>query len=260
MQQLDNDPGPGRPVIARIPVADLALRPAVTDLGGLLRRLGGLGANEIAQIRALPLVRSRWRAGANLLPDPRGAPLHIVLAGWASRQRVLRDGRRLILDFAVAGDGFGRSAGAEEPLREKIMALTPVETVNAEALLTLAEESGPQSALARALKAMRREDQARMLDHMVRLGRLTAAEKLAHFLLEMQRRTVAPDAAGPRGFRLPLTQEAIGDALGLSVVHVNRVLRQLRVDGLIAMREGLVWIPEPEKLAALAVLEQLKGA
>jgi CRP-like cAMP-binding protein len=107
---------------------------------------------------------------------------------------------------------------------------------------------------------MRPEDQARLIDHMVRLGRLTAVEKLAHFLLEMQRRTAAPDAAGPRGFRLPLTQEAIGDALGLSVVHVNRVLRQLRLDNLIAMREGLVWILEPEKLTALAVLELPPGA
>jgi CRP-like cAMP-binding protein len=260
MQQLDDGPRPGQAALARPPVAEPPPRPAFTELGGLLRRLGALGADEVAQIRALPLVRSRWRPGANLLSDPREARLHIVLGGWASRQRVLRDGRRLILDFAVPGDGFGREGPAEGPCREKIVALTPVDTVDAEALLVLAEQSGPQSALARALEAMRREDRTRMLDHMVRLGRLTAVEKLAHFLLEMQRRTVPPDAASPRGFRLPLTQEAIGDALGLSVVHVNRVLRQLRLDGLIATREGLVWVLEPDKLAALAVLELPKGA
>jgi CRP-like cAMP-binding protein len=244
-------------------VAERVARAASPELGGLLRRLGSLGPEDIAQIRALPLIRSRWRPGADLLPDGCGRGFHIVLAGWSGHQRELRDGRRLILDFVVPGDSFGLAASAGEPLSEKIVAITPVETVDARALLALAERSGPQSALARALEAMRSEDQARMLDNMMRLGRLTAVEKLAHFLLEMRRRTAAPDAgpsAGPRGFRLPLTQATIGDALGLSVVHVNRVLHQLRADNLIAIREGLAWVLEPEKLAALAMLEPRNGA
>jgi CRP-like cAMP-binding protein len=255
MRQLDDGPRPGHCAGARPAASEPVVRPALTDFGGLLRRLRGLGAEEIAQIRALPLVRSRWRPGANLLPDPLGGHPHIVLAGWASRQRVLRDGRRLILDFVVAGDCFGGAPEAGAPFREKMVAVTAVEAVDATALFGLAEQSGPQSALAQALEAMRREDQARMFDHMVRLGRLTAPEKVAHFLLEMDRRTVTPGGPPSRGFRLPLTQEAIGDTLGLSVVHVNRVLRQLRADKLIALREGLAWVLEPEKLAALAVLE-----
>ena len=176
---------------------------------------------------------------------------------------MLRDGRRLILDFAVPGDSFGHVAEDAPTLREKIVAVTPVEAVDAEGLLALARQSGPESGLAKALEAMRREDEARLLDHMVRLGRLTAMEKVAHSFLEMERRTAAPDtpgAPGPRGFRLPLTQEAIGDALGLSVVHVNRVLRQLRGEKLIALREGQACILEPEKLTALAVLDLPKGA
>jgi CRP-like cAMP-binding protein len=254
MQQQDHSLISERLPGARPAVAGSLQRPAVAELGGLLRRLGGLGDDEIAQIRSLPLAHSRWRAGANLLPDRRDTRLHIVLTGWASRQRVLRDGRRLILDFAVPGDGFGRDGGGDA-LGEKIVAVSPVETVDAGSLLALADELGPRSALAQALEAMRREDHARIMDHMVRLGRLTAVEKLAHFFLEMERRTAWPDAARGRGFRFPLTQQLIGDALGLSVVHVSRVLSQLRAEKLIAIREGLAWVLEPEKLAALAVLE-----
>ncbi len=255
MQRPGDGLGPERPSTKAPASPALPLRPASTEPGGLLRRLGGLSAEEIAQIQAVPLARSRSRPGANLLPDPRAASLHIVLSGWASRQRVLRDGRRQILDFVVPGDTFGRDGDAEPLFRQKIVAVTPVEAVDATALLTLAEQSGPQSRLAQGLEAVRREDQARMFDHMVRLGRLTAPEKVAHFLLEMERRTAAPDGPPSRGFRLPLTQQAIGDALGLSVVHVNRVLRQLRASKLIALREGLAWVLEREKLAALAVLE-----
>jgi CRP-like cAMP-binding protein len=237
-------------------VADVLARPrAAADLGGALRRLGGLRADEVEQIRLLPLPRYRWRPGANLLIESRDASPQIVLSGWVSRQRLLRDGRRLILDFLVAGDGLGFASEEEPRLREKFVAMTPAETIDAAAFAAFAASGGPNSGLARALAAMRRQDHARLLDHMMRLGRLTAVEKIAHFLLEMERRVGGAEAGGGRGFRLPLTQEAIGDALGLSIVHVNRVLRQLRAEKLISIHGGLAWVLAPEKLAALAVLE-----
>lgn len=241
-------------------MADGLARTTAADLGGLLRRLGGLRAEEVARIRALPPPRRRWRPGANLSFEPHP---QIVLSGWASRQRVLRDGRRLILDFVVPGDLFG-GAEVDGPAREKIVAVTPLEAVDVETLVALAAEADsggePGGGLTDSLAAMRREDHARLLDHMMRLGRLTAIEKVAHFLLEMERRVGGPETANGRGFRLPLTQEAIGDALGLSIVHVNRVLRQLRAEKLIALRSGLAWVLDPEKLAALAMLEPLVGA
>ena len=86
---------------------------------------------------------------------------------------------------------------------------------------------------------------------MVRLGRLTAHEKVAHFVLEMQRRSGAPEASS---FPLPLTQETISDALGVSVVHLNRVLRQLRAANLVTLRGGVALVGDPKALATAAVL------
>jgi len=220
----------------------------------LLRRFPGLGPLEIEQIQCLELARRRWRPGMVMLGEGQEAHPYLLLSGWVSRQRVLSDGRRLIFDLLVPGDGFGFAADANARARRQVVAVTAVETVDAEALAVLARECGPEGRLAQAMAALQREDEARLMESMVRLGRLTALEKVSHFLLEMERRT----STGPgelKGFRLPLTQQTIGDALGLSIVHVNRVLRHLRGESLVSLQGGFVRILDPLRLAALAALE-----
>ena len=113
------------------------------------------------------------------------------------------------------------------------------------------EDSGIEtlSGLRRALRAMLAYEDARRLDHMIRLGRLTAYEKAAHFILEMQHRSGAADA---RSFPLPLTQEMMADALGLSVVHTNRTLQHLRRDKMIETHGSAITILQPEALEQVA--------
>ena len=80
-------------------------------------------------------------------------------------------------------------------------------------------------------------------------------ERIAHFLLELLTRLQVIGLADERSFRMPLTQELIGDALGLSVPHVNRTLRQLRNDELVSIEEHVVIIKDVEALSALADFE-----
>jgi CRP-like cAMP-binding protein len=70
-------------------------------------------------------------------------------------------------------------------------------------------------------------------DHIVRLGRLTAYERVAHLVLDIRDRLALVGLAAPDSFPPPLTQETLADVLGLSSVHVNRMLQQLRRDGLV---------------------------
>ena len=221
-------------------------------MGPVLSRLSDFAAltpGEINEVRELVASRKRWRAGSLLLADGRfGA--HFVVSGWACRQRVLRDGRRQIFDFILPGEGFGFGSPGENLVRQTVMAVTSVETVEAGSLVAAAREI-PTAGLWRAIRASLLEEELRRLDHMVRLGRLTAYEKVAHFILEMQRRLGAGSA---RSFPLPLTQEAISDALGLSVVHLNRVLRQLRGAKLVELRRGVAVLLDAKALAAAAVL------
>ena len=79
---------------------------------------------------------------------------------------------------------------------------------------------------------------------------------MAHFLLELLTRLQAVGLADERSFRLPLTQELIADALGLSIPYVNQVLRQLRDDGLVCIKDKLVVINDVEALSALADFER----
>ena len=93
-------------------------------------------------------------------------------------------------------------------------------------------------------------------EHLIDVGRRSALERVAHFLLELLTRLQAIGLADERSYRMPLTQELIGDALGLSVPHVNRTLRQLREDGLVSIDGQMVVIRDIEALAALADFEK----
>jgi CRP-like cAMP-binding protein len=231
-------------------------RPSFADgaaaLAPLLRRLAAfaeLTPAETGHVQGLLARRRRWRPGAVLLAEG-AAGAQFLLSGWACSQRVLSDGRRQIFDLVLAGEGFGWSPFAEIPAQQAVVALTSVETIDAGPLLAAAGE-GSQSGVWRGLRALAGEAEARRLDHMIRLGRLTASERVAHFILEMQRRTGAADA---RSFPLPLTQETMADVLGLSVVHLNRVLRQLRADRLVELRRGMALVSDARALAAAAFL------
>jgi CRP-like cAMP-binding protein len=98
-------------------------------------------------------------------------------------------------------------------------------------------------------------DAAISAEHVITLGRRSAPERVAHLLLELLTRLQAIGLADERSYRLPLTQEIIGDALGLSMPYVNRVLHQLRDDGLVRIKDQTVIIDNIEELSALADFE-----
>ena len=94
-------------------------------------------------------------------------------------------------------------------------------------------------------------------EHLIDVGRRSAIERVAHFLLELLTRLQAIGLADERSYRMPLTQELISDALGLSVPHVNRTLRRLREDALVSVEGQIVVIEDFEALAALADFEKI---
>lgn len=95
-------------------------------------------------------------------------------------------------------------------------------------------------------------DEAMVVEHLVGLGRRDAPELMAHFLLELGARLSLVGLGNKAGYACPLTQYALADALGLSAVHVNRVLRQLRETGMVTFRDGYVAFDNYEKLASFA--------
>jgi len=239
-------PALARPVRAGVGEAAAAMAPLLRRLG----RLAQLTPLDVEAVRDLAVLRRRFRPGAVLQTEGRPPAAQFLICGWASSQRVLRDGRRQIFDFVLPGEGFGFGPLAEGRARHAVVAVTAVETVEAGGFLEAVSRARP-GGLRQAIQAGLLEEEARRLDHMIRLGRLTGYEKAAHFILEMQRRS---GLAEGRSFPLPLTQETMADALGLSVVHLNRVLRQLRAAGVVEIRGGMALVHDPSALAATAVL------
>jgi CRP-like cAMP-binding protein len=230
----------------------LTARSVARHVEVVVRRMGALAAlseAELDLLRGLGERRTRHAAGDELIAegDVTGRA-RFILSGWACRQRVLPDGRRQIFSFLLPGDCLGRRAGPE---LSTVAALTALETADAEPVLNEVR-LGKAPGLARALAGVEHLELTRLFDHMVRLGRQTAYERVAHVLLELQRRLEVTGLGDTQRFPLPLTQEILADALGLSVVHVNRTLQQLRRERLIELRSGVAILLERDLLAHIA--------
>jgi CRP-like cAMP-binding protein len=94
-------------------------------------------------------------------------------------------------------------------------------------------------------------------ERLISVSRRSAAERVAHFLLELHARMQKLGLADTNSFRLPLTQEILSDALGLSIPYVNRVLQQLKAEGLARIKDQEVVIEDMDALSALADFEQV---
>jgi CRP-like cAMP-binding protein len=221
----------------------------------VLRRyasLAELSAADVALLRSLADRQSCVAAGQEL--DCEGAPSRaprLILSGWACRFRMLADGRRMILTFLLPGDAV--CSRRQAPALASTTALTPCRILDARPIWRAIASRDPAHAkLAHAQRLLDLLEDCYLIDHIVRLGRQTAIERMCHLLLELRWRLQAVGLVRAREFPLPLTQEAIGDAVGLSIVHVNRTLQDMRRRGFIELRHGRVALLEPERMADIA--------
>ena len=99
---------------------------------------------------------------------------------------------------------------------------------------------------------MQVQEEAFLREQIVRNGKQTARERIGHFLLELYRRVLITGAGNGDGFRVPLTQTVIADALGLTPIHTNRVLRQLERDGLLERNNGWILFRDQARLAEIS--------
>lgn len=197
-----------------------------------LVRLGRFGFLQDDDLTALEAQLGRiesYPAGKDLAVE--SAPPMFVLSGWACLARSLRDGRRQILTFLLPGDGVGFDLLTRSERGVEAIALTPLKVRYAQPGFTAGTER-----LARAFAGTATDQQGRMIDQVVRLGRQTAYERMAHLLLELHGRLAEIGEVRGESFHLPVKQEILADVLGLSLVHVNRTLQQMRREGLIDMR------------------------
>jgi CRP-like cAMP-binding protein len=216
--------------------------------------LGALGAGQVTsaeKVRAFWRRIERYGPGVQVRQDL-GAPserLLIIISGWACDMRILPDGRRQIFSFLLPGDTIEARGGGSIGIRG-VVALTRLEVVDSGR--QLAAEADRREALIQALNEAAQRTEQRLYDHIVRMGRLSAKERLIHLLLELCERLEKVGLVDCDTFKIPLTQEIFADALGLSVVHVNRTLKTLRKEGLVQIKCGSVTLFDRPKLARVS--------
>jgi CRP-like cAMP-binding protein len=179
------------------------------------------------------------------------ASAFILAEGWACSYKLLPDGGRQIVDFQIPGDFLGLRSILFRTADHNIEALTRIEASEVLTSDLLAAFSGaPRLAIGILWAASR--DEAMVVEHLVNLGRRSAEERTAHFLLELAARLALVGMGDRTGYDCPLTQYHLADALGLSAVHVNRVLRHLREEGLVTFQKGRVAFEDFSRLTELA--------
>jgi len=223
----------------------------------LLRRLSQLAdfsPQEVDLVRNAGAGVEDVAAGTQLFAEgDRINRVTLVVSGWACHLRILSDGRRQIFGFALPGDLLGpwcRVATIAQTTAVMLKAGTIADVTFMRDLLLEAPQRFP--ALSSALANLQSLHDGYLLNHLVRLGRQTAYERVASLLLELNHRSAAVGLADGTSSPLPLTQEILADALGLSIVHINRTLQQLRRDGLLDLRGSSLQLLDADQLTAIA--------
>jgi CRP/FNR family transcriptional regulator, anaerobic regulatory protein len=204
------------------------------------------GAFPLQSERQITRARhTLYRAGDELGGIP------FVYSGWAARVRRLSDGRRQILSFVLPGDLVSASAIFADRLSFFVEAITDVRySISRRAQVDEILARDPQ--LVRTLVSACLAEQAEVEELATDLGRRRAEERIARLFLQLRTRLAARGQISGLSFDLPLRQQHIADATGMTVIHVGRVLGALRSDGILDLAGGMLTITDLTALQRLS--------
>ena len=236
MMLAKDDTGPAEPVVRRLN----ALRP--------------LSEAGVAAIRSAARERpGKAAAGEDLVCEgDRCDSVRLFLSGWACRYKALEDGRRQIVSFILPGDTCDAYVYLLSAMDHSIATLTPVTYCELDgaaferlmsADISVAEAFHCETLAARAIQR----------EWAINLGRRDALERVAHIICELFERLRVVGLVDGNSFPFPVTQMDLADASGLSTVHLNRTLQELRGAGLIMLRDRSMTILDPQALRNTAM-------
>jgi CRP/FNR family transcriptional regulator, anaerobic regulatory protein len=175
------------------------------------------------------------RAGSELATaDDTPVRSVFIVAGWLGRSQDLRNGHRQLVDLFLPGEMvFFNRAGNAQALRGHLC-LTDVQYVDlTEPMARVEADPSEHPDLAIAFRAFAADVERRLIEQVVRIGAMRAIERMANLVLDLYRRLEAAGLCVDEGFPMALSQEQLGNLLGISAVHVNRTLQYLRHMNLI---------------------------
>jgi CRP/FNR family transcriptional regulator len=209
-------------------------------------------ADELAFVKQFKIDELQVEPGASFLREgARSEHLYTMLNGWAFRYKMLDDGRRQILNFALPADMVGLQGTLMHEMEHSVEALTPLTLcVFPRSKLNELYRTFPTLAFDITWLAAREEQ---LIDeHLVSLGRRTALERTAYLLLHLFARASDVGMAKNGVITFPFTQQHLADALGMSLVHTNKTLKRLLASGAIRWQGRVFEILDRAELARRA--------
>ena len=207
-----------------------------------LRSSSAISDEEEQALAGMLLPARTYTQDQDVLVDAeRPASSVLIVSGWACRYKQLENGKRQILSFLVPGDLTEPFGALPEVMDHSIGALTelviaPIDVAKARQLA--AGPPGLQQALWWDLLV----GQSGLYERILSLGRRSAVERLGHLFCDLYVRLGRVGLVYERGYDMPVSQADLADLLGLSTVHVNRSLQELRLSGMISVKGRRVQI------------------
>jgi CRP-like cAMP-binding protein len=231
----------------------------ITQAQVVVRRLNAFRHLSEAAVSALEkAVRGRVLrigAGQDLVSEGEQPDrIRIVLSGWLSRYKTLEDGRRQIVNFVLPGETCDAHAYLLSRIDHSIGTLTPVVYSEIEPH-QFEELIKSDRGLAEALWCETLSNSSIQREWSLNIGRRIALERVAHLLCEIVERLRPVGLIDGKICAFPVTQMDLADATGLSVVHLNRTLQELRSSGLIILRDRILTINDLDVLKNVAMFD-----
>jgi CRP-like cAMP-binding protein len=220
-----------------------------------LTNLVDLGPADIdTLVRATANPRDYTAKQDMIREGDRPGPVFVILEGWACRYKILPSGTRQIMAFLLPGDACDVHVNILSEMDHSLQAIT-----NARVALIPGDEmdammnSSPR--IANAMYKAQLIDEGTLRSWIVSMGRRSSLERVAHLMCELYLRSVETDGAGDQ-VALPISQVVLADAMGMTPVHVNRVLRSLRLAGAMSLARGELTVLDPLKLVKIAGFDE----
>ncbi len=223
-----------------------------------MRKLGAFVALSDVELSVLDGLHKRRRtfvAGRDLVHQGQtDQAAYLLISGWACSYKLLADGQKQIINFQIPGDLLGFRSVALHISDHTVEPVTDIEVTEVH-VSDLMKAFADTPRLATAVLWAASRDEAMVVEHLVNIGRRDAAERTVHFLLELGARLSLVGMGSKAGYACPLSQYLMADSMGLSAVHVNRVLRMLRESGMATFRDGFVKFDDYDRLVEFADFE-----
>jgi CRP-like cAMP-binding protein len=221
-----------------------------------LSALADLTPDDVAALKAATSFERAYAARKDLIREgDEPGPVFVMLEGWACRYKILPSGTRQIMAFLMPGDSCDLNVSILAEMDHSIQTLSParVATISRVEMQSMMHE---HPGIARAMYTAQLIDEGVMRAWIVSMGRRSSIERVAHLMCELYLRARGGTLSSDAEIALPLSQVVLADALGMTSVHINRILKELRLSGAMELRRGSLSILDPVKLVQAAGFDE----